>query len=867
MHFDREQVKQYLQALGRQPSEARLRAFFHSHNPRKLLDPATGKPDRGAKGPLSTDLIQKWQAEGRGVYIVVNPGGDRDVDITAGVALFLEWDHKPVEWQLQAAQELHLPPPSLLVPTGGKSVHNYWILKEPIEVKRWKELQSRLLDYADADRSLKNPSRVMRLPGCAYIDGEGKPTGLVQIASNTGARYTAEEIEALLPSPEQQQVITISRGIPLPDPRPMDGPAGDTLEEIQAALQCIPRRVPGSNTYGDYRNILWGLVRACEEAGHDRETAISLMEGHSPSLTCGWDVRQVAESGGEHIKAGTFWFHARQYGWEPPRRRPPIALGPDGEAIAPNAPAAPRRRVVTREECRHRLATALDHGLGPADLELLIGELADASDQHPAALRALVLAIRQEELLRLELEEAGEELEAEARQPDDELTLAELFPPLVAQAVGELTRLLPYNEQSVACAYLAGVAGLLKMPTSVMGHPSANFVVPVNVYMAVVGMSGQKKTPLERRMVADPAKPIMLDLARQHARAMAQWREDCRGCKPAERPPQPRSLRLQVSDFTGEALTAQLMEQEARGQSLLIRRDELAGLFGSLNQYRGGRGGDEQQLLELFEGDAHSSLRVSAGDREFQRCQVSIYGSIQPAVLLELMRGGDSAGKWARFMFTELPRRAVPLPPEPTQAEEAAAKDAAEMLEFIARTVYTLPPRQYRLSRPAIARFSEFEYGRQLMVGDQRKDAHGALFGKSAGKVLRIAGLLQIVWVAAGSLDPMAEIELPILELAITLVERLDAYAWNLHQLASGKRPDNHVGKLMRRIHAIAQANGAPVSWKEIRTALSSREKREMGVTAQLATEAMQTLASRGLGEIASTERGGLVYTATAELP
>jgi len=43
-----------------------------------------------------------------------------------------------------------------------------------------------------------------------------------------------------------------------------------------------------------------------------------------------------------------------------------------------------------------------------------------------------------------------------------------------------------------------------------------------------------------------------------------------------------------VSEYTGEALAAQLQEQEEAGLGLLIYRDELSGLFGSLDQYRGG---------------------------------------------------------------------------------------------------------------------------------------------------------------------------------------------------------------------------------------------------------------------------------------
>jgi hypothetical protein len=117
-------------------------------------------------------------------------------------------------------------------------------------------------------------------------------------------------------------------------------------DDICAALAVIPPRVAGSNSYATYRNILWGLIRACQEAGHAKEEAIALMEAHSPSNESGWDVRQVASSGGEEISSATFWFHARRWGWQPegepkhrkpPGRHRPLIHRPAAGSAAPSA--------------------------------------------------------------------------------------------------------------------------------------------------------------------------------------------------------------------------------------------------------------------------------------------------------------------------------------------------------------------------------------------------------------------------------------------------------------------------------------------------------------------------------------------------
>ena len=336
--IDRAAAQQFLSLLGKDQASARLRAFPHRANPAKAVIGAR-------KGPFDLAVAEQWQREGRGIYLVINDGGDRKSEITACRAFFVEWDDRPIDWQLNAWRELGLPEPSLIVLSGGKSAHCYWLLEQPIPPQEWAPLQAELIAYAGGDPHCKDASRVMRLPGCWYVDAGGQPTALVELVHVSAQRYAPEDIAlALLPDefaepaagtmpqqeiPLEQPYEVPGTGIPLPELGDEDFGQPRPLEQIRSALAAIPRRVAGSNTYADYRNLLWGLIQACEQAGHDRELAIALMEAHSPSASCGWDIRQVASSGGEQIGAATFWFHARHHGWLPPQPahtpRPPGA--------------------------------------------------------------------------------------------------------------------------------------------------------------------------------------------------------------------------------------------------------------------------------------------------------------------------------------------------------------------------------------------------------------------------------------------------------------------------------------------------------------------------------------------------------------
>lgn len=313
--IDFSEAKRFVDALGKPAGGLRLRAFLHKEHPDKAAD-------AGRKGGFSRIRINEWQREGRGVYVVINDGGDKDAEITTCRAFFCEWDNRAVDWQLTAWQELGLPEPTMQVSTGGKSIHNYWVLADAITTEHWKLLQSRLLDYADADRSTKNLARVMRLPGTYHAGADGNLGDMCRIVGYTGTRYAVSDIEACLPEEDFYVHQAKAR-------RESYDPASP--EEIREALACIPPRESGGNTYEKYRNILWALKAI---VGDDK--AISLMEQHSPSGVSGWNVKQVAMSGGDQINPGTFWYWARHHGYRPaeltllqPRRATAATTDPD----------------------------------------------------------------------------------------------------------------------------------------------------------------------------------------------------------------------------------------------------------------------------------------------------------------------------------------------------------------------------------------------------------------------------------------------------------------------------------------------------------------------------------------------------------
>lgn len=196
LRIDRDQATTQIEALGHKLNAVCVRAFLPKEDPR--YGPNTGrKADK-----LDWKQIEQWQAQGYGIYIVVNGGGHKDENITDCRAIFCEFDDRPIEDQINFWQDLGLPEPSLQIATR-KSVHTYWIFDQSIPPVQWRFLQTALLNYTKSDPALKNPSRVMRLAG-AYHTKPGHEPQRCDIIHQSESRYSYQELISAIGLPEPQ---------------------------------------------------------------------------------------------------------------------------------------------------------------------------------------------------------------------------------------------------------------------------------------------------------------------------------------------------------------------------------------------------------------------------------------------------------------------------------------------------------------------------------------------------------------------------------------------------------------------------------------------------------------------------------------
>ncbi len=139
-------------------------------------------------------LLTEYNQKNRGIFFVVNYGGNEDKEITRINAQFVENDTLSIEEQYKNLMAFPLEP-SLIVRTK-KSLHAYWLIKSG-DISRFRNVQMKLAEHFNGDKTIVNESRVLRLPGFEHRKGD--PVMVTCIKYNPELRYTQEQLLEHLP--------------------------------------------------------------------------------------------------------------------------------------------------------------------------------------------------------------------------------------------------------------------------------------------------------------------------------------------------------------------------------------------------------------------------------------------------------------------------------------------------------------------------------------------------------------------------------------------------------------------------------------------------------------------------------------------
>jgi hypothetical protein len=657
LRVERIQATRQLNYLGfEQGDKVPLRFFYHSDDPRKDGDKGR-KLDR-----LQWEKVERFQSDGRGVYVVVNGhnGGHEDKDISQCAAIFCEWDDMSLEDQGFHWETVGFLEPTFTIYSGDKSMQPYWVFDKPLaDIEQWRELQQLLIEVMDADPANKNPSRVFRLAGGWHIKPGREPVQ-TQIAQDSGKKYSVEELLMKLQEiKHQQQTGQQSLGftrfeniqVPVPELVPLEVCLSKESRSLLSSGVSKGRRntngaklardLIGTADYlasigqqfnGDTRLLLENYASRCNPPLPVKEVDAIWKSAQKdrPEPSCptdyiknnvrAWYWREYVKPTGRGYSGGI-----GSSGSGGGNRRGNGSSGSsggdggdggDGEGNNGKVLTHPNFILVSGDELEARIDELITQKITGSKLTSCLNRLAIESQWHVCELRKLYFERKGE------TEQTEEQVEAQSLLPSllqvHRLNLREFLwgdEGLLAEAMIETAKAMPTSPEFLFTTLLPTAATLIGTSSRIVVKAKGKYKQPCIFLATVVGRSGQLKTPAQK-VVIDPLVQLEIKANEQYQSDLEKYEIGLANAKkdkdadPAAKPKPPTRKRYITKDATTESLE-RIHGQNPRG--LLVHRDEIAEDFKADNAYRNGKGGDTEKKLDQFNG---SPLITDRKERE-----------------------------------------------------------------------------------------------------------------------------------------------------------------------------------------------------------------------------------------------------------
>ncbi|KAM3116343.1 DUF3987 domain-containing protein [Phormidesmis sp. 146-33] len=368
-------------------------------------------------------------------------------------------------------------------------------------------------------------------------------------------------------------------------------------------------------------------------------------------------------------------------------------------------------------------------------------------------------------------EEDSEEFKLEQTQKIDqllsaqksELQLDEVLPAQIASPLNQLAKWQNLRPELYLMTMVTTIGSLAQNGTKLVLQRSIGFEVTPNIFTAIVAESSQKKSPVLKAISKDPLRELAkIDKSEFEAKHQ-DWESRKKAAEVEKQEFKEQEPALPIYYYTkatGESILRQATRVPHRG--LLSFSDELAGYFKSLNQYR--KGSDFEDLLSFYDGSGGVVLRTDGVKDDVDSLNFGILGAIQPQVLRKLLGDCEDAnGGWARFFFIQQPTVASSLP------DESSDFDLTGILESIyyvisryAATEYTLNPQAFRYFQKC---YNTLEKRRE----EESNPALRSVFGKTEGRIGKIALCLHLLESAVRGIEPPRQIEKATIEKAVKI--------------------------------------------------------------------------------------------------
>lgn len=496
----------------------------------------------------------------------------------------------------------------------------------------------------------------------------------------------------------------------------------------------------------------------------------------------------------------------------------------------------------------------LDQDLKRSQLRTKLAGLAQKYRLNPGEIEKIYRDREQELGQEADREDVATEVANLLNAHKSSIALSEVLPIGLAAPIEKLAKMLDLRPECYLTALLAQTSSLFKVGTETMLRRDTDWRCVPNYFAGIVGESSVAKSPIPKAIIDRPMRSLREKAKQEFEKAQSAYEEELSQWKAAkkeeDRGPAPKPPRLRVHGFdktTGEGIIYQ--QAEHPDQALMYFCDELAGLFKSANQYRGGKGSDEEDLLSFWNGSGTTVLRASGVRASLDAVGLSIFGTIQPDVLAYLLKDcADSNGKFARFDFVFQPLTASDLP-----EDDSGRFDITPMLSDLYTKIDALPAIYFELDREAKKYFTAFRNACKRRQVAEPKQGLRAAIGKMPEKVGKLATTIHTLTCIFEGRSVSNHIPRSAVEAAVKFVKFAADQVASLYTEFSDRTA---LAPNLAKILLLAERKGGAVSVRDVSMTFNSKRR----PTQQQIREWFTELTSMDYGNVTSKGQKNCIY-------
>ncbi len=387
------------------------------------------------------------------------------------------------------------------------------------------------------------------------------------------------------------------------------------------------------------------------------------------------------------------------------------------EAVQGKSDFLSRTPKISLEELDKKLSLLIEQENHSEDeLVAILNFISKEAGIHALELRKVYEAKKIKIERREFRQETRRELERLIKLENEQLNLAEFLPNNLANYINTFCGLLDIKKEACLLSILTTLSSCYHLDSQILLSKWGKYYQPGTLYSMFIAKPGSMKSLVRGIFSVLPIRKLQNYLAKQYQQTKSDFKElehryKCldKESKLAEFPeglPEipDRPCRAYLTETTVEAYVYQFSTYPSK--RILVSCDEIKRLFDSMNQYKGGSGGDEGAYLEMYDGSSIVIARVrSEGNLDVDKTGLSIFGNSQFSKLKELWGDGmDSDGMFSRFLYVAQRKSTPELPIEDSEFDCPIIPE----LEALYWYAYHLPAHTYTLSKSAYQRYQAY---------------------------------------------------------------------------------------------------------------------------------------------------------------